>query len=83
MLSLTNATASTFNEALNIAIDKALDSYTGRIIPTIDWKIIGISGQSGGSAGAHCDLVSIQIQHKLSREYLETQADELEAELAA
>lgn len=83
MLSLTQATAGSFDKALNIAIDKALDSYSGRIIPTIDWKIVGIQGQSGGSAGAHCDLVSIQIEHKLSREYLETQASELEAELAA
>lgn len=83
MLSLTQATASTFDEALNIAIDKALSSYSGRFIPTIDWKITDISGQSGGSAGAHCDLVSIQIQHKLSREYLEIQAGELDAELAA
>lgn len=83
MLSLTQATASSFNDALNIAIDKALGSYSGRIIPTIDWKIVRIQGQSGGSAGAHCDLVSIQIEHKLSREYLETQAHELDAELAA
>lgn len=83
MLSLTQATATTFDKALNMAIDKAIESYAGRIIPTIDWKIVGISGQSGGIPGAHCDLVSIQIQHKLSREYLEAQADELDAELAA
>lgn len=83
MLSLTKATASTFDEALNMAIDKAIKSYSGRVIPTIDWKIVGISGQSGGIPGAHCDLVSIKIQHKLSREYLEAQTGELEAELAA
>lgn len=83
MLTQTKATGSTFDQALNIAIDKALSSYKGRIIPTIDWKIIGVSGQSGGTSGAHCDVVSIQIEHKLSREYLESQACELEAELAA
>lgn len=83
MLSHTQATAGTFDGALNKAIDKALSSYTSRVVPMINWKIVNISGQSGGTAGAHCDVVSIQIEHKLSRECLEAQASELEAELAA
>ncbi len=83
MLSHTKASASTVDQALNKAIDKALGTYSSRIIPMINWEIIGISGQSGGAAGAHCDVVSIEIQHKLTREYLEAQAFELEEELAA
>jgi len=83
MYTHTKATASTFDQALNIAIDKALASYKGRHIPTIDWKIVSISGQSGGTAGAHCDVVSIQIEHKLSYEHVENQVDEREPALAA
>ena len=83
MYAKTKATASTFDQALNIAIDKALSSYKGRHIPTIDWKIVSISGQSGGTSGAHCDVVSIQIAHKLSHEYLKKQLEEFEAELVA
>lgn len=83
MLSHTQATATSVDAALNRAIDKALESYTGRIVPMISWQIVGISGRSGGNAGAHCDVVSIEIEHKLSREYLEAQAVELEEELAA
>lgn len=83
MSSRTRATASTFDEALDKAVNQALNSYSRLQTPQILWNIVGISGISQGLSGSHQDTVSIEIAHRQTRESLEAHALALEEELAA
>lgn len=93
MSTITQGTASTFDQALNHAIEQALRSYPWSDAQ-INWKITNVVGISGGAVNGSSNSsgnmsadagarVTIQIAHSLSRAYLEAQAVELEEELAA
>jgi hypothetical protein len=81
MSSITQTTASSFSEAINLAVDKALDSYPWSDAQ-INWKLINISGQADGLQNEQ-NRVTVQISHGLTRQYLMAQAVELDEELAA
>lgn len=81
MSSITQTTASTFNEAINLVVQKALDTYPWSDAE-INWELINISGQADGLQSEK-NKVTVQISHSLTRQYLMDQAFELDEELAA
>lgn len=81
MSSITQTTASSFNEAINLAVEKALDAYPWSDAQ-INWQLLNISGNANGLQSAKNE-VTVQISHRLTREYLLEQAVELDEELAA